>query len=162
LNKWESHGDKIEFCHDSPEVTINGKLCRIKIDDDGYWHLRGPEAVWQQMRELEAAQNWLVTVSHIIGVNVNTVTPEALDEMLGVHHKELLKFVPDGSYFDMNADQEAEFIERGNEFVSAQESTLKDPVKRSLIIRKHMIAAKREERAVRAVRRLQGQLAARH
>lgn len=147
--------DVFEWFLDRRKLRINGVACRFEIDEDGFIQLHGPDAVWVQMRQHEDAHNRLVAVSRAIGVNVNTLDPDTLDQMLADRHSTIVQFVPDGSSLDVAPEEYEARLSEINRFVedySANGSdALKAGVKRSAIMRKHMMAAKIEERTARGL-----------
>jgi hypothetical protein len=145
--------DTLELFQDRRKLMINGVACRMETDDDGFLNLHGPDEVWVQMRKYEGAHNRLVAVSQAIGVNVNTLDPETLDQMLADRHSIIVEFVPDGSSLDVTPEEYAALVTDHEQFANAATGSdgFRAGMKRSAIIRKHMMAAKIEERIARGL-----------
>lgn len=116
------------------------------------------------MNEIIRASDFLRSISYAIGVNVNNLEPNSLDGLLSEHHTELAQLVDDGSSFDVSQEEYEEFVEKYIN-VSNRELTkfaartinvyayppndierMKTGIKRSVLIRAHMMKAKIEER----------------
>ena len=151
--KYNIGDDFYEFFLDRGKLKINGMACRFEFDEDGFIHLHGPDAVWVQMRDHEDAWDRLRAVSLAIGVNVNTLDADALDQMLADCHSTIVQFVPDGTSLDVAPEEYEALVSEHNRFADSITGTesFKAAVKRSAIIRKHMMAAKIEERAARGL-----------
>jgi hypothetical protein len=145
--------DTLELFQDRRKLVINGVTCRMETDEDGFINLDGPDSVWVQMREYEDAHNRLLAVSQAIGVNVDTVDPDTLDQMLADRHSRIVEFVPDGSGLDVAPEEYEELVTDMNQFADDATGSdgFKAGMKRSAIIRKHMMAAKIEERIARGL-----------
>jgi hypothetical protein len=133
--------DNMEFSEDRREMIIDGITCQMEIDQDGFMHMEGPDAVWDQMRGYERAHNWLLSVSYAIDVDVNLVDPETLDKILAEHHADIIQFVTDGSRLDVAPEECAALVERMDTYLA--EYADDDPVK----------PAKIEQREVRRLSR---------
>jgi excisionase family DNA binding protein len=150
--------DSFDYSQTDPDVIkINGRTCRIEIDDNGLMHLTGPQDVQVQMREFESAQNRLLVVSRVIGADVNAIPPDVLDRMLADHHRSIVQFVPDGTSLDVDPERLPTVLAQMETFLAQAGRAGLDPrmidaMKRSVIIRKHMIVAKLEEWLARHAR----------
>ena len=151
----EIQGEPIVF-----EVELlEGKTCVWWQDADGYTQTSGPKDAEEVMKGMARASDFLRAASDAIGVNVNTVSPDVLDRLLSEHHLELARLVADGSSLDVSRAEYKMFVKRfGNlsdrEFAEhfpqmATDLTLEQkalPMRRSYLIRVHMMKAKIEER----------------
>jgi hypothetical protein len=158
----EIRGEPIVF-----EVELEGKTCVWWQDADGYTQTSGPKDAKEVMKGMARANNFLLAASNAIGVNVNTLSPDTLDQLLSEHHLELAQLVPDGSSFDVSRAEYKAFVKRfGNlsdrEFVAqlvspcaeAAHYTLDEKargMRRSFLIRAHMMKSKIEERERRKI-----------
>jgi hypothetical protein len=151
----EIQGEPIVF-----EVELlEGKTCVWWQDADGYTQTSGPKDAEEVMKGMARASDFLRAASDAMGVNVNTVSPDVLDRLLSEHHLELARLVADGSSLDVSRAEYKMFVKRfGNlsdrEFAEhfpqmATNLTLEQkalPMRRSYLIRVHMMKAKIEER----------------
>jgi hypothetical protein len=154
----EIQGEPIVF-----EVELlEGKTCVWWQDADGYTQTSGPKDAEEVMKGMSRASDFLRAASDAMGVNVNTVSPDVLDRLLSEHHLELARLVADGSSLDVSRAEYKMFVKRfGNlsdrEFAEhfpqmATNLTLEQkawPMRRSYLIRVHMMKAKIEERGRR-------------
>ncbi len=147
-------------------LETEGGTCVWWLDADGRTQMSGPRAAEEVMNELIRANDFLLAASNAIGVNVNTVSPDALDQLASEHHSELAQLVADGSAFDVSRGEYQAFIEHyGNlsdrelaqgtsQFVVAGDVRLDEvaiAARRSFLIRAHMMRAKIEERERRRI-----------
>jgi hypothetical protein len=109
------------------------------------------------MDQAARAHDFLQNISEVIGTNVNTVDPDVLDGILRCHHQGLAELVTDGSDCDVSED---EFQIRKQSYygVTSQMAInaaagnadrakkLKPAIRRSVLIRLHMMEAKIEKR----------------
>jgi hypothetical protein len=149
------------------DVKIGGTTCVWWQDADGHTQMSGPKDAEEVMKGMARANNFLLAASNAIGVNVNTLSADVLDQLLSEHHLELAQLVADGSSFDVSRAEYKAFVKRfGNlsdrEFVAqlvfpcveAAHYTLDEKargVRRSFLIRAHMMKAKIEERERRKI-----------
>jgi len=145
--------DVFELHEDRRTLVINGVACRIETDDDGFIQVQGPDKVWVQMREWEEVHNRFQSVSNAVGVDVNTLDPDAPDQVLAENHANIVQLVPDGSGLDVSPEEYQSRIIEIDQLVDefGTHAHEKAALKRSGLIRKHMMAAKLEERIFRQV-----------
>jgi hypothetical protein len=137
---------------------IGGELCVWWQDANGRTQVSGPKDA-DVMRRMRRASDFLLDASNAIGVNVNTVSPDVLDRLLSEHHLELARIVADGSSLDVSRAEYKIYVKRfgslsDREFAEqfpqmATNLTLEQkawPIRRSYLIRAHMMKAKIEER----------------
>lgn len=143
------------------EIEIDGRTCFLWVDAEGNTRMSGPNEVRDGMTLYIRATDFLRTVSHAIGENVNALEPDTLDGLLGEHHFELAQLVADGSRFDVSQEQYDAFVDEYGSFTDEEfgqvaahlVDTSGDPpnemgkgMRRSFLIRVHMMKAKIEER----------------
>jgi hypothetical protein len=147
-------------------VEAGGRFCDLLERNADMWvssvslHAKG------DAKQAEAHDR-LWAVSEAVRFDVNAVDSVTLDERLATKHDVLAKFVEDGGAMDIPPDQFAIFcagIDKVTEYVmnatrethqqmireaglEPDEASDRDGIRRSIIIRKHMIAAKIAERA---------------
>ena len=154
-----------EICPEVPEyeMQMSDKTCFIWVAGDGKTRMSGPDEVLDEMNEYIRAADFLRAVSHAIGENVNRLDLNTLDKLLAQHHVELANLVPDGDFLDMSPQQYDAFIaERAFWFNRALKaakalrlsglSADMRGIRRSFLIRAHMIRAKIEAREQRKTR----------
>ncbi|MGB7100893.1 MAG: hypothetical protein WBD95_19290 [Xanthobacteraceae bacterium] len=149
------------------EIQIDGRPCFHWVDADGNTQMSGPNEVRDGMSQYIQATDFLRTVSHAIGENVNALEPDTLDDLLGERHSELAQLVADGSQFDVSQEQYDAFVDEYGSFTDKefgqvatslvdtpghQQNRMVKGMRRSLLIRVHMMKAKIEERLRRKSR----------
>jgi hypothetical protein len=87
------------------EIEIGGETCIQWLDANGNTRISGPKEVQPEMDGMVRAHDFLQNISEMIGMNVNTVHPDVLDDILRCHHQELAELVADGSDFDVSEDE---------------------------------------------------------
>jgi hypothetical protein len=153
---------KFSFDKDMPDcseikagiIKFRGVSCTIEFEDDGEMRLVGPAAVQEEMIAFAAAHAILRAVSKVIGTDVNFLQPEILDGMLAGHHAELAVLVPDGADLDVGPERTPAVLQQLDGFIEQASRELGDAamlagIKRSVIMRRHAIVAKLEERRQR-------------
>jgi hypothetical protein len=138
------------------KVELGGETCIRWLDANGDTRISGPKEVQSEMDQFVRANDFLKTISEVIGINVNTVDPDVLDGILRCHHQELAELVPDGSDLDVSEDEfrvrqsscglilQMAIEEAGGNADRAKK--LKPAIERSILIRLHMMEAKIEKR----------------
>ena len=146
--------DVFELHEDRRTLLINGVACRIETDDDGFIQVEGPDKVWVERRGYEEAHNWLTAVSKAVGIDVNSLSPNELDQVLAENHVNIVHLVPDGSGLDVSQEEYHSTVIKMDRFVDEFDTGsdgIKAGLKRSALIRKHLMAAKLEERIARGL-----------
>jgi hypothetical protein len=148
------------------DVEIGGTTCVWWQDADGHTQISGPRDAEEVMKGMVRASDFLLAASNAIGVNVNTLSPDTLEQLLSEHHLELAQLVADGSQFDVSRAEYDAFVERFDnlsdrkmaQLISqcpqAANLTLDQKARsgrRSYLIRAQMMKAKIEERERRKI-----------
>jgi hypothetical protein len=154
------------------EMQIGGRTCFQWVDAEGNARMSGPKELQDVMNELIRASDFLRSASNAIGQDVNLLKPDVLDGVLRKHHVELAQLVADGSEFDVSQEGYEEFVDRFGEVgaflqevidrsgddVKSLESfryfdnseirldRISEAQQRSVLIRRHMMEAKIEDR----------------
>jgi hypothetical protein len=155
------------------EIQIAGRTCFEWVDAEGNARMSGPEELQDVMKELIRGADFLRSASNAIGQDVNLLKPDALDGVLRKHHVELAQLVADGSEFDVSQEGYEEFVDRFGEVGEFLQEVIdrsgddeKIPLEsfryfdnseirldkiseaeqRSVLIRRHMMEAKIEDR----------------
>jgi hypothetical protein len=145
------------------EVQIDGKTCAMWLNADGEPEISGPRELENEMIGFIEASDFLRTISHVIGANVNALHPDALDDLLGKHHFELARLVPGGSPYDISEEQFKTFASKYAkmstedlarpltlinrlDYQPDETDGLRRAIQRSALIRVHLMKAKIEER----------------
>lgn len=144
------------------EIEIGGESCIWWLDANGDTRISGPKEVQPEIDQMVRGHDFLQNISEVIGINVNTVGPDALDGILRCDHHELAELVADGSDLDVS---EHEFQARkqgcysddgvisqiairtaGRNTDRTDVKQHKQAIQRSILIRLHMMEAKIEKR----------------
>jgi hypothetical protein len=134
--------DVFELHEDRRTLVINGGSRPTTMVSSTY---KDP-----QMRESEKTHNRLQSVSNAVGIDLNTVDPDALDQVLAENHAHSVELVPDGSVLDVSLEEYQSRIIEIDQLVDefGTNAHEKAALQRSGLIRKHMMAAKIEDRII--------------
>jgi hypothetical protein len=145
------------------EERICGRNCVQWVDANGRPPMSGSEEIHEQMKKPNDYADQLLRIMQVIGGNVATPDLPSLDDLLGQRHAELANLVPDGSECDVTEDLYKRIKDADNERsdeelawlaavvnqdgdVIGNEEGIAAIIRRSILIRNHLLEAKIEER----------------